>query len=471
MVDLLRAFFTANHVIVLSTYGQVFFVLGLSIALQSWRHSRLALARHLNWLAAFGFAHGLNEWGDVFIPIQAQYMAMPFVELLYILQSVLLAVSFACLFQFGMETLRPLPGRWQWLRYLPATALTLWAVWHFGSAASAGDTAVWHQMGNIAARYGLGFPGGLLAAYGLRRQARELIAPLQIPHILRTLQVAGLALAGYSVMAGLVVPPGPFFPANWLNTAQVEQWTAIPVPVYRSLLGLILTLAIIHALEVFRVELDRQLSNMEEMQILVAERERIGRELHDGTLQAIYAAGLLLQAAERELTQTNSAPGRNRLQQSMQLLNQAVADIRGYIGTLRPTPDSRSLAVGLRDLATAPYLRSLVDVSLALDLPEKQSLSPAYVGHLLAIANEALSNVARHAQATQARLSASATGDRLRLEIQDNGRGLPPDTVVGYGLRNMQDRARLLGGTMSLVTQPGHGTTVTVDVPWGEEGE
>jgi signal transduction histidine kinase len=148
-----------------------------------------------------------------------------------------------------------------------------------------------------------------------------------------------------------------------------------------------------------------------------------------------------------------------------------VADIRGYIGTLRPAPDSRSLAAGLRDLATAPYLRSLVDVSLDLDLPEKQSLSPAYVGHLLAIANEALSNVARHAQATQARLSATAGGGRLRLEIQDNGRGLPPDYVVGYGLRNMQDRARLLGGAMALDTQTGHGTTVTVDVPWGEDNE
>ncbi len=472
MSGLLRSLFTANYTIVLFIYGQVFFVLGLSIALQSWRQSRLALARHLNWLAAFGFAHGLNEWGDVFIPIQAQYMAMPFVELLSILQSILLAASFACLFQFGVETLRPLPGRWQWLRYLPAATLALWAMWQFGpAAASASDTTAWHQTGNIVARYGLGFPGGLLAAYGLRRQARELIAPLQIPHILRTLRVAGLALAGYSVMAGLVVPPGPFFPANWLNTSQVEQLTAIPVPVFRSLLGLILTLSIIHALEVFRVELDRRLSSMEEMQILVAERERIGRELHDGTLQTIYAAGLLLQATERELTRTNTAPGLSRLQQSMQLLNQAVADIRGYIGTLRATPDSRSLVVGLQDLATAPYLRSLVDVSLALELPEKQSLSPAYVGHLLAIANEALSNVARHAQATQARLSATATGDRLRLEIQDNGRGLAPDYVVGYGLRNMHDRARLLGGTMSLVTQPGHGTTVTVDVPWGEENE
>jgi signal transduction histidine kinase len=472
MADLLRNFFAANHVIVLSVYGQVFFVLGLAIAFQSWRYSRLALARSLKWLAAFGLTHGPHEWGDVFIPIQAQYMAAPFIELMLSLQSILLAVSFTCLFQFGVETLRPLPGRRQWLRYLPGAALALWIAWAFGPAlATAGDTTEWHHLISIGARYGIGFPGGLLAAYGLRHQAHELIAPLQMPHISRTLQVAGLAMAGYGVMAGLVVPPGNFFPANWLNNAQVERLTAIPVPVFRSLLGLILTLAIIHALEVFQVELDRRLGSMEETQILVAERERIGRELHDGTLQTIYAAGLLLQAVEREVARTDSAPGLARLQQSMKLLNQAVADIRSYIGTLQTQPDSRSLAAGLQELTNAHHLRSLVEVDLALDLPEGRPLSPSYVGHLLAIANEALSNVARHAHATRARLAVTATDDRLHMEVQDNGRGLPADYVIGYGLRNMHDRARLLGGKMSLVSQPGHGTTVTVEVPWGEENE
>ena len=87
-----------------------------------------------------------------------------------------------------------------------------------------------------------------------------------------------------------------------------------------------------------------------------------------------------------------------------------------------------------------------MEVDLALDIPEGQSLSPGHIGHLLAIANEALSNVARHAQATRVRLTAAVYDGRLCLEIQDNGRGLPVDYVVGYGLRNMHDRARMLGG-------------------------
>src|SRR5512139_4077322 len=116
MAELLHNLFTANHIIVLSTYGQVFFVLGLSIALQSWRHSRLALARSLKWLAAFGFAHGLNEWGDLFIPIQAAYLSPATIELLQILHLLLLAASFACLFQFGVALLKPL-GKSAWLSW------------------------------------------------------------------------------------------------------------------------------------------------------------------------------------------------------------------------------------------------------------------------------------------------------------------------------------------------------------------
>jgi signal transduction histidine kinase len=469
MSDLLRDFFAVNRPIVFFIYGQVFFVLGLAIALQSWRHSRLNLARSLKWLAAFGFTHGLHEWGDLFIPIQAQYTPAAFVELLYSLQLILLAASFVCLFQFGVETLRPLPNQQHLLRYLPGAMLTLWIFWAFGpSLTQSSSSAEWYTRNSIWARYSMGFPGAFLAAYGLRRQAQELIAPLQLPHILQTLRVAGLALAGYGLVGGLAVPPADFFPANWFNSAWVEQVTLIPVQIYRSLLGLILTLAIIRAMEVFRHELDRHLRGIEETQMLATERERIGRELHDSTLQTIYAAGLLLKAVDKDLATSGSLQNSSRLQQSLDLLNQAVADIRGYIGALRPHSSSQSLAAGLEELTQAQHLRSLMEIDLTLDLPEGQPLAPIHIGHLLTIANEALSNVARHAQATQVHLTATAVGNQLRLEIKDNGHGLPADYVPGYGLRNMQERARMLGGDISLESQPGRGTTIIVEVPWSE---
>ena len=70
-MNFIQNFFSVNHEIIYFIYGLVFFVLGLAIALQSRHSSRLDLARNLTWLAAFGFLHGFNEWGDLFIPLQA----------------------------------------------------------------------------------------------------------------------------------------------------------------------------------------------------------------------------------------------------------------------------------------------------------------------------------------------------------------------------------------------------------------
>ncbi|HXF59979.1 MAG TPA: sensor histidine kinase [Caldilineaceae bacterium] len=469
MKALLQELFAANRIIVLFVYGQVFFVLGLAIALQSWRHSRLALARTLNWLALFGFMHGLHEWGDVFIPLQAQYLAPPFIDLLVGLQTILLSISFACLLQFGVETLRPLPNRWWWLRTLPIFLLVLWTWWGVGPAlAIANDANAWHRSAAVWARYLIGFPGALLAAYSLHRQAREVAVSMPSQAVVHHLQWAAVALIGYAVFGGLVVPTTDFFPASWLNEELIARLTLIPVPVFRSLFGLLLTFAIIRTLEVFRIELDRRLMSLEENQIVLAERERIGRELHDGTLQKVYAAGLLLRAVERELARTQAEVGLERLQQSSDLLNQAVADIRGYIGALRTQADSRSLQAGLQEIAQARHLRSLVEINLTLNFPEDRILSPHYVGHVLAIASEALSNVARHAQATRVQMTAHSDAQGLYLEISDNGQGMPYDYVVGYGLRNMQERARLLGGNLAVRSQPGHGTTLSLQIPWSD---
>ncbi len=466
MADTLRQFIEFNRTIILFVYGQVFFVLGLALALQSWRHSRLALARNLNWLAAFGLAHGIHEWGDVFIPIQARYLPSPFVDLLLTLQTILLAVSFACLFQFGVESLRPLPGRWRYLRYGPGVVLALWLAWMFGPVfAHLLALDEWHRQGNILARYMLGFPGALLAAYSLRRQSQQAIAPFRLAHITSMLRLAGLALVGYALVGGLVVPSAPFFPANLINQERFEALFLLPVQVPRSLLGLVLAYAVIRALEVFRVELDRRLVSMEEDQMLLAERERIGRELHDGTLQRVYAAGLILRTAERNLERGALEQSREHLHQSLNLLDQAVADIRQYIGELRPQPSGQSLASGLKELASSAHFRSLVDVDLRLDLPEDLPLTPTQVGHLLAIVHEAMSNVARHAQATQVIVEAGVEGNRLRLAVEDNGQGLPADLVVGYGLNNMQDHARLLEGAIQLHSKPGRGTRVQVEIP------
>jgi signal transduction histidine kinase len=463
MLETLQTFLEINAALVLFVYGLVFFVLGLAIALQSRHHSRLEFARSLGWLSAFGFAHGLHEWGDIFIPIQATYLGEPAITVLQVLQVILLALSFGFLFQFGAELLRP---RWPRLVILPLVVMVVWGlVFIMPGLTLSWDMEVWHTQASIWARYLIGFPGGLLAAYGLRFQAQRTIKPLKLKPIYRTLQMGGAALLAYAILGGLVVPRGEFFPANWLNNEQITTWIGVSPPVLRSLTGLLLAIAIIRALEVFDIEVDHIIEQMELERNLVEERERIGRELHDGVIQTIYTAGLLVESARKKLDEPEIAA--QRLERAMGVLNEAIAGLRAYIGGLRPEPDRPSLSAGIRAKAADLRLATLVNVRMEIDLPEEQPFNPANVPHVLAILSEALSNAARHAQAKNVWVRAHCQDRKLVLSVEDDGHGFQAgDDHAGYGLRNMRDRARLLGGELTIDSQPGKGTQVILKTPW-----
>jgi signal transduction histidine kinase len=466
MLAWLRNFFELNDEIVLFVYGQVFFVLGLAIALQTRRHSRLELARSLRWLALFGFSHGFHEWGLLLVPIQAAYLSADVVSYLVILRTILLGISFAALFQFSATLLR---DKWPWLRPVPAAILTLWIVALTILGLGAADLGQWEQVASVWARYFIAMPGALLAAWGLRVQAEQQIKPLQLDHIYNVLRWAGVALAAYAVFAGLIGPYAEFFPANRINQSLLVEYLGVPIQVFRSLIGLILSITIIRALEVFDVETDRLIEQMEVEQSLSAERERIGRELHDGAIQRVYTAGLIIESARSKI-EDDTVIGQ-RLDRAMNALNEAIDGLRAYMTGLRAAPAPLSLADGLRERANDPQLKALFDVRLDLQLPESAGLDPAQTTHVLAIVGEALSNVARHAQATRAYVRARRANGHLLLVIEDDGSGFDgseTESNAGYGLRNMRDRARLLDGDLSIESAPGRGTRVTLEVPWGE---
>jgi len=466
-MESLRSFFEVNTVLVFFIYGQVFFVLGLAIAMQSRRHSRLELARILGWLAAFGISHGLHEWGQLFLPIQSGYMPEPIISFLRVIEIILLALSFTFLFQFGAEALR---DRWPRLTAAPILIMLGWSLVFVMPGLALNPTLDgWHQQSSIWARYLIGFPAAVVAAAGLRYQARRRIKPLASRSIYATLQIAGIGLVAYAILGGLIVAPGDFFPANWLNSETFLAWAGIPVEVFRSLVGLILAITIIRGLEVFQVEVDRSIEKIEAERNLSSERERIGRELHDGSIQSVYTAGLLVESARRRLPAEDEAG--QKLDRAMTVLNEAIASLRTYIGQLRPGPLDISLVEGLRQQASDPGLTTLMSVKLDLNLPVEETPNPLRTAHVLAIVSEALSNAARHAEAHQVILQADREGKQFTLLVEDDGQGFSADNVeAGYGLRNMRDRARLLGGELVIDSEPGRGTRVTLTAPWEETG-
>lgn len=464
MVEFLRNLFSVNIIIIQFVYGLTFFVLGLAIALQSRHSSHLDLARILTWLAAFGFVHAFVEWGDLFIPLQAAYLSPDFITALQYLHLLLLGISFACLFEFGVALLEPLQHR-EWLHITSAGLLATWFfISFFPLRTWIQNFQDWYNTANALARYFIGLPGGLLSAYALRKHIYQRILPLNVPHIVQSLRTAGISLAIYALATGLLVPPVSFFPGKWINTDTFTQVFIITPPILRSLIGLVTVVSIIRALEIFDVETARQIEAIEEQQILADERERIGRELHDGAIQKVYTAGLLVRSAQK-LAEVES-PLEGRLATAVGVLDDAIVDLRHNLGELHASkPSAEPLDQALRNLASDPRFGSLVKIDLDLALPPSDEFSPEQSSHILAIVQEAMANSVRHAQARHIRIQGRLVDMRLMLAIRDDGAGIPTQIVEGHGLRNMRDRAALLHGRLE-VRPLEKGTSVVLDIPW-----
>ena len=463
----LAEFFALNRQIILFIYGLGFFILGLAIILQVQQSSRLELARSLRWLAAFGITHAFNEWGDLFIPIQEQYLSATFVRLLNVFQLILLAVSFACLLEFGISMLRPFNGA-GWLRGVSTIVFVGWTfVVFFIILPFQPDLARWHHTASALARYFIGFPGGLVAAYGLRVHAIKRIKPLHVPVIFRTLRIAGVSLGIYAILGGLLPPPVDFFPGSLVNTQTFEQALGIPPILFRTLISLVIAVTIIRSLEIFTLEMQRKIEELEQQHIINAEHERLARELHDGAIQKVYTAGLLVESAVR-LTEAKSELG-SRLERAVLVLSDAIADLRQNLADLHHsevTVSNERLPQMLQRLSQDPHYNTLVKISLDLKLPEEKILSPVRAHHVFAVVNEAMANIVRHANARHVNITAQDLGERLNIMIRDDGVGLAAGAQSGYGLRNMRDRARLLNGELHFSEPSNKGTTITLEIPW-----
>jgi len=460
----LRNLLDINFELVLFASGLVFFVVGLAISLQSRRNSRLQLARSLRWLALFGIAYGLHEWGLLFIPIQALYMNHLAISVLQLLQMILLGVAFFALFAFGADLLQ---DRWPRLKVIPYIMALIWmSLVLILKISSDWGMGLLHQQAMILAKYLLAFPGALLAAYGLLYQAQRQIKPLKLQAIYNTMVVASITLVLFAFIGGLIVPYAGFFPANVINQSLLIQYTGIPVQVYLSIIGLVLAVAVIRVLEVFDLEMGRLIEKMQVEQNMAAERERIGREIHDGAIQTLYTAGLIVESTRRRVDEDPVLT--KRLDRVMTALNETVTSLRANMNELRVESQESSLVEGLRKQAQDPRFTSLMEVELTIDLPETAVFNPAQSTHVLAIAGEALTNAARHARPGCVSIAAVSRNGHFVLDISDDGDGFPARSSDGrgYGLRNMRDRARLLGGELIIDSKPGIGTSVTLTVPW-----
>ncbi|MBT7071202.1 MAG: hypothetical protein HN975_09975 [Anaerolineae bacterium] len=295
----------------------------------------------------------------------------------------------------------------------------------------------------------------------------ERIASLHVPKIARTFQAAGYSIAVYAVLAGLIPPPVKFFPGNILNSDTFTQFTGIPPWIFRSVIALVITVTITRALEIFEVETQSRIEELEQQQIITAERERYARELHDGAIQKVYTAGLLVESASR-IAEPESEISK-RLGRAVGVLNDTIADLRQNLVELHAhtQTETEPLPVLLQKLANASHYKTMIKIVLDINLPISKHLTPRRTNHIMAIVNEAFANTVRHAQAQEVHLAARNLGTDFEITIRDDGIGLPDNFKAGYGLSNMRDRARLLNGTITC--KKDNGTIIFVTAPWADE--
>ncbi|MGE3620448.1 MAG: sensor histidine kinase [Acidimicrobiia bacterium] len=191
-----------------------------------------------------------------------------------------------------------------------------------------------------------------------------------------------------------------------------------------------------------------------------AERRRIERDLHDGAQQRLVALAVDLGAA-RERLDADPAGARALVAEAHEEAKAALREIRDLVRGIHPVIlEDRGLDAALSAVVARAPVPVELDVQLTTRPPDAVE-SAAYF-----VVSEALANVARHAGATRAHVSIVQSGDRLVVEIRDDGRG-GADPSRGTGLRGLHDRVVALGGTMDLLSPPGGPTTLLVELPCG----
>lgn len=454
--------------------GLAFYAMSVSILVTARPRAALAIGRSLWLLAAFGFLHSAVSWLELAQQLFPEDAML--IGLVGPLPTVLLLLYSFSLAQFGANVISALSPRHSWVRPLPLVLL-LWAAVpglaigvHGGRLAPGGLATA-----EAVARYVLYLPAALLSATAFYLQGK---APSfgRLPALRRDCRLAAVTFALYALSGGILVPTSILFWAQAGGGYVPSAIAQLPVQVVRLLLAPVVAWVVVRTLRVFELErllevedLNWQLQRLSRAAVVAQEeeRKRIALELHDDTAQLLSSLLVhirLLQGAQslEEL--------RPRCAELTNLASEAAQSIRRMAERLRPVAlDDLGLVAALQwyaeRFARREGLRVEVKASGSIG-----RLDPEIELAVYRIVQECLRNVAKHARAAAASIFLELTDGKLRATIRDDGCGFDPLAVsrsenAGLGLLGMSQRASLVGGTTSIQSRPGGGTTVLVEIP------
>jgi len=457
------------------------------MAMETGRSPMLAERRALLPLAIFGLLHGIHEWVEIIL-LQGLWMGQPFPEQLSWLRVLWLVISFVPLVAFGVLMTFPNPPVKGFYLIVPLGLVGLWVGLILLSIRS-GSTDVIGQADALA-RYLLAVPGGVLAGWGLRSRARQVEIENR-PALGRLFRWAALGFIVYG-LTQVFVPPVDLPLASSINSALFLSVFGIPVQVVRAAMAILITVNLLRAIRFVEREREAQLLAAQQARLealehiqrelvkrealrrellrhtVIAqedERARIARELHDETAQFLTALSLnLASLSHAPKVERGTVQIIDRLQE---LTHQMSQGIYRLVHDLRPAQlDDLGLVPALQYLSDE-HKRTGLQISFSVEGP-LQRLDPLVETVCFRVAQEALTNVARHAQTDHARLSLYFQTNQVVLQVQDDGVGFHNQKDAGqhgWGLAGMRERVESVGGELHLRSAPGKGTLVEVSIP------
>lgn len=476
--------------LVFFVYGLSFFSMGLIVLMEGGRGSDKRLRHALRPLAVFGLVHGAHEWQEMFHVLNllpAQDVAGPLWEGIRLAA---LAFSFLSLTAFGASLLS---ANDKTRRLSLVVPLIQAAIWIFGILVMRGQYTFEDGLLDVAdvwSRYVLGIPAAVTASIGLIAQQRA-FRKVGMIRFGRDSLWAAVAFAWYGLLGQAFTRASPLPPSNIINQALFLETFGFPVQLMRAAAAWAAAIFVIRFLRAFEVERQRQIADLQTARLeeaerrealrgellgrvvaaQEAERQRIARELHDETGQALTAVGLGLRGIAASLNQDTERAAHN-LEQLEKLVAVSLDELQRLIADLRPSHlDDLGLPATLRWWAGEVESRVPLAVHVKV-IGQEKNLSPPVRLTLFRVTQEALTNVVKHAQATVAGVELIYNNESVSVEITDNGAGFDIEQVKSdryrpsWGLLGMQERASLLGGEVTIESQPGQGTMVLVTIPY-----
>ncbi|MBK8478950.1 MAG: ATP-binding protein [Opitutaceae bacterium] len=316
------------------------------------------------------------------------------------------------------------------------------------------------------------FNHSFLNADGLpEAQVQVVLAPPPTVRAMALLQRVSAVLLSFALLLLLVLILLVVIDRRWLRSEDTTEASAPGAPSGEfTVLSHLAARSARQSVELEQERSERQRaeadSHLNQVLLNRALQEKInmGRDLHDGLIQSLYATGLTIQAGRRALTQ-DPAEARNLIETALQTLNAAIREVREYISGLAPEKlQERSFADSVQTLAHNLAAGRPIDYDLRIDEEAARHIPPDHVTDLLQIVREAISNSLRHGGARHISVRLHRHGNAIALLVHDNGSGFDIHRAErGHGRDNMQARAARLGATLRCNSEAGVGTRIVVE--------